>query len=90
MMTLGHPYHFVVGGDFLNYFWCFLLCAKSHAFATIQKFFADVQTQFRTSSHTLQTDSDKEFVNHASTSFFDRAHQHSDVPLVPIHLTTKW
>jgi hypothetical protein len=34
-------------------------------------FFAHVDTQFHTPIHAFQTDNGKEFVNHASTTFFD-------------------
>jgi hypothetical protein len=71
MSTSGYQYYMVIVDDFSHYFWCFPLVIKSDAFATIQFFFAHVDTQFHAPIRAFQTDNGKEFVNHASTTFFD-------------------
>lgn len=58
--------------DFSHYFWCFPLQNKSLVFTTLQNFFTYVHTQFNTTVRALQADNGKEFVNNATTSFFDR------------------
>ena len=85
--TLGFWYFVTFIDDYSQCTWLFLLKTRAELSSIVQKFHAEIQTQFNTSIHILQSDNAKEYL-FASVSSFMSSHgilHHSSCAYTPQH-----